>query len=569
MIFSSRYQIDIPAVDVLTYVFGKTTLNVDSAPTVAVELIIGTATVASNLPVYVDAKDASQAISKRELETTVKKLAGGLRNLLNMEDGDVLLMFGENSIWYPAVVLGTICAGSVFTGANPAYTCAELVHQLTVSGAKYIFTDSQRLQTAIRAAESVGLDKDRIVLMPGKSESQKEGIRRMQDLLTRGTYAWEPIRDVEALAERVAVLNFSSGTTGLPKACMITHRNLVANSEQTLHLDRMARIRKSDPGFATNDVHCAYVPFYHAMGLLTYCIVNVRRCCSTVVMPRFDLKALLGCIQRFRVTYLLLVPPVVTALVKSDLVSQYDVSSVKFLICGAAPLQRELEVQLEAVFAQGKARSRQGWGMSEATMAVTLFGPDEFDLSHESVGYLVPNVQVKVMREDGVEVGHGQEGEALVRGPNVFKGYYKNPAATREAWAEDGWLKTGDIIKVGSSGLITIVDRKKELIKVKGFQVAPSELEGHLLQHQGVKDCAVIRVSRLNSNGQEHPQAHVVRTGPDVTAQSILAFMDKRLSAYKGLTGGIVFTDAIPKSASGKVLRRMLKDPDMCRPSRL
>ncbi|KAJ4248832.1 hypothetical protein NW762_012670 [Fusarium torreyae] len=274
-------------------------------------------------------------------------------------------------------------------------------------------------------------------------------------------------------------------------------------------------------------------------------------------MPRFDLKLLLRSIESFKVTYLLLAPPVVSMLVNGPLVSQFDISSVKFLLCGAAPLPRDLEHRLEALFVKSGARSRQGWGMSEATMAVTLLGPDEFDPSHESVGYLVPNMQLKIVNEDGQTVDYGQEGEAIIRGPNVFKGYYKNPSATKDSFTENGWLKTGDIIKISKTGLVSIVDRKKELIKVKGFQVAPSELEGNLLQHEGVQDCAVIRVLR---DGREHPQAHIVRRKPDVTADSILAFMDKRLSAHKRITGGVVFTDVIPKSRSGKILRRLLSD---------
>ncbi|KAF9769284.1 hypothetical protein IL306_013293 [Fusarium sp. DS 682] len=194
-------------------------------------------------------------------------------------------------------------------------------------------------------------------------------------------------------------------------------------------------------------------------------------------------------------------------------------------------------------------------------MAISLYGPDE-DPSPGSVGYLVPNMQLKIVDDDGKELGYDEEGEALLRGPNMFKGYYKNPAATKDSVTNDGWVKTGDIIKIDKTGLITIVDRKKELIKVKGYQVAPSELEGHLLEHEGVLDCAVIRVLRqeMSLNGQEHPQAHIVRKKTDVTAESILAFMDKRLSPIKRITGGIVFTDVIPKSRSGKILRRLIKD---------
>ncbi|GKU12909.1 unnamed protein product [Fusarium langsethiae] len=249
-------------------------------------------------------------------------------------------------------------------------------------------------------------------------------------------------------------------------------------------------------------------------------------------------------------------------LVESDLLSQYDLSNVELLLCGGAPLQPEQSRKLEAVFGDGRVRSRQGWGMTEATMAVTLFAPDEFDPSHKGVGYLVANMQMKIVADDGSQVGYCEEGEAFVRGPNVFKGYYKNQSASQQAFDGMGWMRTGDIVTIQRSGLVTVVNRKKELIKVKGFQVAPSELEGHLLEHPGVKDCAV---TRIVLNGQEHPQAHIVARDSDVTAESIMEFLQGRLSAHKRITGGIVFTKSIPKSASGKILRRMLQDPGHAR----
>ncbi|QGI70580.1 hypothetical protein CEK26_002915 [Fusarium fujikuroi] len=525
-------------------------------------------------------------------EHMIESVAAGLRHQFKIRDGDVVLGFCENSILYPAVILASIAAGGVFTGANPTYTYSELVNQLTVSGAKCIVTDSHRLEMAKKAAKAAGLPSGSLILINSKDSSSVDGASSFQSLLGHGTYSWERISDPKVLADkydasgvsskstntdislRPAVLNFSSGTTGLPKACEVTHRNLVANAEQNLHLDRVARKRKNDPTFAANDVHCAFLPFYHAMGLITFCILNVKRCCTTVIMPKFDLKSFLSTIQKFKVTYLIFAPPVVSMLVKSPLVSQYDLSSVKFLVCGAAPLQADVEKRLEALFSKTGARSRQGWGMSEATMSISIFGPDEFDPSHGSVGYLVANMQLQIIDENGKALGYDEEGEAILRGPNIFKGYYKNPAATKESFTGDGWLKTGDIIKIDKTGLVTIVDRKKvcicrnsfkartngeyqELIKVKGFQVAPSELEGHLLEHEGVLDCAVIRVLR---DGHEHAQAHIVRKKPDTTPESILSFMDKRLSPIKRITGGIVFTDAIPKSPSGKILRRLIKD---------
>ncbi|KAK2471722.1 hypothetical protein H9L39_16713 [Fusarium oxysporum f. sp. albedinis] len=560
MIFTSRYEIPIPEVDLLTYIFDLSSEESQSTST--------------DKPVYVEAHDPTQQLNKVQLEHTLKSLAAGLRHVFKIRDGDVVLGFCENSILYPAVIFGSIAAGGIFTGANPSYTYSELVNLLTVSGAKCIVTDSPRLEMAKKAAAAAGLPPSSLVLIDSKDSSAVGDVSSFQSLLGYGTYCWERISDPKVLADKPAVLNFSSGTTGLPKACEITHRNLVANAEQNLHLDRMARKRKNDPTFAANDVHCAFLPFYHAMGLITFCILNVKRGCTTVVMPKFDLKSFLSTIQDFKVTYLILAPPVVSMLVKSPLVCQYDLSSVKFLVCGAAPLQADVEKRLEALFSKTGARSRQGWGMSEATMSISIFGPDEFDPSHGSVGYLVANMQLQIIDENCKALGYDEEGEAILRGPNMFKGYYKNPAATKEAFTDDGWVKTGDIVKIDKTGLVTIVDRKKvcvgrnslmtptdceyqELIKVKGFQVAPSELEGHLLEHEGVLDCAVIRVLR---DGQEHPQAHVVRKKPDATAESILSFMDKRLSPVKRITGGIVFTDAIPKSRSGKILRRLIKD---------
>ncbi|KAF5968517.1 4-coumarate ligase [Fusarium coicis] len=561
MIFTSRYEIPIPEVDLLTYIFDLSSEESQLAST--------------DKPVYVEAHDRTQQVNKAQLKHMVQSIAAGLRHKFNIRDGDVVLGFCENSILYPAVIFASIAAGGVFTGANPTYTYSELVNQLTVSGAKCIVTDSPRLEMAKKAAKAVGLPPNSFVLIDSKDNSSVGGVSSFQSLLGYGTYSWKRISDPKLLADkydaneastkptgtdiyrRPAVLNFSSGTTGLPKACEVTHRNLVANAEQNLHLDRVARKRKNDTTFAANDVHCAFLPFYHAMGLVTFCIMNVKRGCTTVVLPKFDLKSFLSTIQDFKVTSLVFAPPVVSMLVKSPLVSQYDLSSVKFLVCGAAPLQADVEKRLEALFSRTGARSRQGWGMSEATMSISIFGPDEFDPSHGSVGYLVPNMQLQIIDENGKALGFDEEGEAILAGPNVFKGYYKNPAATKETFTADGWLKTGDIVNIDKTGLITIVDRKKELIKVKGFQVAPSELEGHLLEHDGVLDCAVIRVLR---DGHEHPQAHIVRKKPDATAESILSFMDKRLSPIKRITGGIVFTDAIPKSPSGKILRRLIKD---------
>ncbi|KAF3798385.1 Acyl-CoA ligase azaF [Colletotrichum gloeosporioides] len=532
MIFSSRYQIDIPAVDILTYVFGTPALRSDP-------------------PLFVDAEKPSRALRKGELETCVKRLAGGLRQTLDLQDDDVVVAFAKNCIWYPVVFLGAICAGGIFSGANLQHTSTELIEQLSLCRAKCVFTDTERLDKVIEAADAIGLPRSSVILLDGEGQAATVGFRHIRDLFGE-PLAWQVENDTGVLRE-------NSGTTGKIKACMITHYNFVANGEQTLHLDRMSQARAKESDQKIHDVHCIFSAFSHASGLLTCCVANVRRSCTTVVLPEFRLETFLGAIQEFRVTHLLLAPPVVVPLLKSDLLSRYDVSSVTSLVCGAAPLQPDVSKRLENVFNPNKAHSRQGWGMTEATMAVTLFAPHEFDPSHKGVGYLLPNMRLKVVSHDGREVGYEEEGEAFIQGPNIFKGYYKDPDATRENLTEDGWLKTGDVVKLQRNGLLTIVDRKKEFIKVGGVQVAPAELEGYLLEHELVKDCAVIRVMR---DGQECPQAHIVPANENLDVESIVDFMEHRLAAYKRLTGGIVFTKAIPKSGSGKILRRLIQDPE-------
>ena len=202
-------------------------------------------------------------------------------------------------------------------------------------------------------------------------------------------------------------------------------------------------------------------------------------------MHKFGLTSLLDAVQKFRITYLLVVPPVAVLLIKSPLLSNYDLSSVKFLLSGAAPLGGDTSEQLEKLFANG-TRTRQGWGMTEATCSVTLFAPDEFDSTHVGVGYLVPNMQAKIVSDDGKEVGYGEEGEALIRGPNIFKGYYQNEAASREAWTKDGWLKTGDYVVVDPSGLFRVVDRKKVSLAKMSLKQEPHDNTIHFVgTHQG------------------------------------------------------------------------------------
>ncbi|EZF78313.1 hypothetical protein H105_00704 [Trichophyton soudanense CBS 452.61] len=283
-------------------------------------------------------------------------------------------------------------------------------------------------------------------------------------------------------------------------------------------------------------------------------------------MAQFDFIQMLENIQKFRINEILTVPPIMIALAEHPLVKKYDLSRLESIGSGAAPLRREISEEVESKFPPGKLNVRQGWGMTETTCTILCWDPNERSTS-SSVGELNSNCECKMMAEGGVtELGENQRGEIWVRAPNVMNGYWNKPEVTRETLTEDGWLKAGDIGRspnisgtyVTEQGKIFIVDRKKELIKVKGNQVAPTELEGVLLEHPSVADAAVIGITR---DGEEYPRAYItLKDGAKAAAKAIIDYMKQNVAPTKRITGGVVFVKDIPKNPSGKVLRRVLRE---------
>lgn len=262
-------------------------------------------------------------------------------------------------------------------------------------------------------------------------------------------------------------------------------------------------------------------------------------------MAKFDFVQMLEYTQKYRITFLILVPPVVVALAKHPITKKYDLSSVENVGSGAAPLGREVCVELEKLWPNGQVNVKQGWGMTEITCSALGWHPEEYSDSF-SVGELNANTEAKIVDEADKEVAQGERGEIWVRAPNVMKGYWNRPDATAETLTPDGWLKTGDIAYVDQSGKFFIVDRKKELIKVKGNQVAPAELEALLLDFDPVADVAVIGVI----NGiEEEPRAYIVlKEGAKTSENEIHEWFNKQVTRTKRLTGGIRFVQAIPKN---------------------
>jgi len=359
-------------------------------------------------------------------------------------------------------------AGGIFTGANPTYVPRELAYQLQDSGASVLICAEASLETGLEAARMIGFPMERVFVFDdgfatfeGRGRGRDDlGVRHWTSLVASEEegrkFVWEEL-DAERVKNTTATLNYSSGTTGVPKGVEITHRNYISNAVQ---MEFQAAL---DPKYEEKKKRArllCFLPLYHAMAQTIYGINAMKRAIPVYVMPKFDFVQMLENVQRFRITSLILVPPVVVAMAKDSRTKQYDLSSVEQVISGAAPLGREVCVELEKLWPPGKINVKQGWGMTEVTCSALGWPPHEFSRSF-SVGELNANVEAKIVDEEGNEIERGERGEVWVRGPNIMKGYWRRSNATREAFTPDGWLKTGDVAYVDEDGHFFIVDRKK------------------------------------------------------------------------------------------------------------
>jgi len=482
-------------------------------------------------PAFVDG-GSDRTLTYGQLRAAIQKLAGGLR-ARGVGPGTTWALMAPNAPEYVVAMHGMSWAGATVTTLNPTYGAEEIAYQLRDASASALVTVSMFLDTARAAAKSAGI-AEIFLIDEGEAPS-------ISTLMGEGEPMLEPAAvDLET---DVAALPYSSGTTGFPKGVMLTHRNLVANLAQVEgHIEMNG-----------DDVVFAVLPFFHIYGMTV--LMNLGMCSGATVVtaPRFDLVQMLELVQAKKITRLYLVPPIILALAKHPIVDQYDLSSVKQIFSGAAPLSGELA---DAVAKRLGCSVAQGYGMTELSPVSHAVVPG--DNKPGSIGYLVRNTQARIVDpETGTDVETGERGEVWIRGPQVMKGYLGNDEATRQTIDADGWLHTGDIGLIDGDGHYFIVDRLKELIKVKGFQVAPAELEALLLEHEQIGDAAVIGVA--DDEAGELPKAFVVRReGAPLTEDEVKAFVADRVATYKKLHA-VEFVDAIPKSASGKILRRELR----------
>ncbi|MBT8199895.1 MAG: 4-coumarate--CoA ligase family protein [Acidimicrobiia bacterium] len=484
----------------------------------------------SEKPAFVDGP-SGRTITFGQLKHQIANMAGNLA-ARGLGPGDVAGILAPNVPEYVVMFHGSIKAGMTVTTVNPTYTVNEIVHQLNDAGARILFTVSSFMPQALAAATESGIEE--IVVLGETGESATPYSELLVD-------AEPPIVEFDP-ATHIAVLPYSSGTTGLSKGVMLTHQNLTVNLAQaSVPLE-----------ISSDDVLIGVLPFFHIYGMIVIMNMAMLHGATVVTMPRFDLVEFLELVQKYRVSVALLVPPIILALANHPIIDQYDTTSLRLVFSGAAPLGSDLA---DACADRIRCDVTQGYGLTEAS-PVTHSTPSG-QRRPGSVGPALPNTESRVVDpETGIDVAPGETGELWVRGPQVMTGYLNNREATAMTIDDEGWLHTGDIAMYDDDGWFYIVDRLKELIKYKGFQVPPAELEALLITHPAVVDVAVI--PKPDTEAGEVPKAFVV-VNQDVTPEEIKQFVVGKIATYKEIQD-VEFVDEIPKSASGKILRRVLRE---------
>ena len=459
-----------------------------------------------------------------------------------IKPGDRVGIFLPNSWEFGVAFHAALMAGAVPTPMNPTYREREVRYQLECCDAVALFTDG----TLLNGISLAGLPELRNLFT---IRTHCAGSQPFESLLKPrpGTALPKPDRDPRL---SLATLPFSSGTTGLPKGVMLTHHNIVANVYQTLIPDEVGAITDSD-------TMLCFLPMYHIYGLTVGLNLSLIRGATLVLMPRFDCEGSLSVIAREGVTLALCVPPALLAYCHAAEQNKFPKAhNLKWVKSGAAPLSPELARRFVTLTG---VPIRQGYGMTEAS-PVTHMGFLDADLCRpDSVGAPVAMTDCRVVDEHGNDVAQGELGELVMRGPQFMLGYWKSPDAT-DAVLRDGWYWSGDVVRVDETSQYYVVDRRKEMMKYKGFSIAPAEVESVLLEHPGVRDCGV--VSRVEAGGDETPCAFVVLREEALetrqTAEGMLGFMGERMASYK-VPREIHFVASIPRTPSGKILRRELR----------
>ncbi|WYZ35152.1 hypothetical protein EsH8_I_001428 [Colletotrichum jinshuiense] len=531
-IYKSPDTIDLPKVDLLTFLFDSPNERLSN-----------------DTILHAEAADPSKSITKSRLVVLLKQVAHTLRHQYGIQKGDVVQVIFTGHYMAPTVFYGIMAAGGSVAASTPSSSPPEIARQINLTESKMVICSPDLKDLAAAGGTAAGLSDDRILYIGDGHEFQLFEAKSDKPVpLSKQELDWPRVTDQTTLENTVGCFIYSSGTTGIPKAVKISHANMIA---QTMFISTPTiKYYKTRPGMKF--ITLAHLPAAHISGLQAY-IVNQTYMGGTVYwMKKFNFVEFLDYSKKYKITSFFSVPPIYLMIAKSPLVKDHF-DNVEFALTGAAALGGETQAEAQKKMGKGKAILGQTWGLSETTGGFTIL-PRHLTDDTGSVSMIVANCEARLVDEDGKDVEVGQPGEMLCRGPIVTKGYYKNEKANKEAFV-DGWFCTGDRLSF-KDGKFYFVDRKKELIKYKGFQVAPAELEALLVTHPKIQDAAVIGI---DGEGTELPRAYVVADKNQISADEIQKWVAGQVASYKKLRGGVIFIDAIPKSASGKLLRKDLR----------
>ncbi|CAL5012776.1 unnamed protein product [Urochloa decumbens] len=495
-----------------------------------------------DLPCLIDGA-TGETLTYGDVDRLSRRLAAGLRASLGVRAGGTVMLLLPNCVEFAVAFLACSRLGAAATTANPLHTPPEIAKQAAASGATVVITEPAFVPKVHGLA----------VVATGAGA---EGCVSFSDLLLSASDAADlPEPAIIDVASDVVALPYSSGTTGLPKGVMLTHRGLVTSVAQVVDGENPNLHLRED------DVVLCVLPMFHVYSLHSILLCGLRAGAALVVMKRFDTCRMLELVERHRITVLPLVLPIAVEIAKADdeIIGRHDLSSVRMVVSGAAPMGKELQDILRAKLP--RAVLGQGYGMTEAGPVLSMcmaFAKEPLPVKSGACGTVVRNAELKIIDpETGVSLPRNQPGEICIRGNQIMKGYLNNPEATAATIDAEGWLHTGDVGYVDDDDEIFIVDRLKELIKYKGFQVAPAELEAMLIAHPDIADAAAVPMKDDTSG--EIPVAFVVRSdGCEITEDEIKQYVAKQVVYYKRLHK-IFFVETIPKAPSGKILRKDLR----------